>query len=590
MTSASLVQVIDLTDSPPPINNGTRKFRKATDHDVEVTATRASRKRKNGETGRSRTLAESRDRSAEVENAKLEEVVETRRAEGAKGGNGESTKKRSRRSMKSKDKSKDPLENIQQDLPPTLDDSQFFFVDTAPAPVPTGMVFDSGGADGIQPSSSRAPEADKIPLLLLPAHVSVLDAVDDSELPIQIVQPADSDSDAESYIEYLDYDDRLTAGTVRYFETPMEDQKQARFVCKRCGAESDHRARECPVMICLTCGARDEHSTRSCPISKTCFTCGMKGHINKTCPNRHSRDKVSQYDDCDRCGSSTHNTNECPTIWRLYEYVTEREREAILRHRESKQSLALGEGGEGYIAPDEWCYNCGNSGHLGDDCNDSRPHDTPSVPSAFGKFNTFTGPFSDDTVGAPPVHARAPRDWETSDAPINVGKRARNKDRMRMEQRALEIEELADPDDWFGNPRNVRNRGMGGGGVRRDRDRDRDRGRERSGGMKDMKIRFLESARKRDDPPLQGPSLLERVHGGDDKRSRHYRHRDHSRDRGRSGEGNDRRWEGSRSGDREQERHRDGHRGRPGGHERERRTSWEGRGARGPQYRGGYAR
>lgn len=35
------------------------------------------------------------------------------------------------------------------------------------------------------------------------------------------------------------------------------------------------------ALKCLTCGARDEHSTRSCPISKTCYTCGMKGHINK---------------------------------------------------------------------------------------------------------------------------------------------------------------------------------------------------------------------------------------------------------------------------------------------------------------------
>lgn len=35
------------------------------------------------------------------------------------------------------------------------------------------------------------------------------------------------------------------------------------------------------AMKCLTCGASDEHSTRSCPISKTCYTCGMKGHINK---------------------------------------------------------------------------------------------------------------------------------------------------------------------------------------------------------------------------------------------------------------------------------------------------------------------
>jgi hypothetical protein len=71
---------------------------------------------------------------------------------------------------------------------------------------------------------------------------------------------------------------------------------------------------------------RDEHSTRSCPIGKTCFTCGMKGHINKVrgvpssmsvtncapwqnCPNRYSRGRVNNYDDCDRCGSDKHNTN-----------------------------------------------------------------------------------------------------------------------------------------------------------------------------------------------------------------------------------------------------------------------------------------
>ncbi|KAH9062238.1 hypothetical protein EDB87DRAFT_1673943 [Lactarius vividus] len=611
MASASLVQVIDLTDSPPPthINNGTRKIRKSPD----VTATRASRKRENGETGRTRTRAESRGCSPEVDDARLEEGVEIRRAERTKGRNGESTKKRSRRSMKSKEKGKDLVsEDTQQDSPPALGDGQFFFVDTTPAAVPAG-------ANATQSSSSRAPEpeADKTPPLLLPAH-----------LPIQIVQPVDSDSDAESYIEYLDYDDRLTAGTVRYFETPAEEQKQTRFVCKRCGAESEHRTGDCPIMICLTCGVRDEHSTRSCPISKTCFTCGMKGHINR----------VSQYNDCDRCGSHTHNTNECPTIWRLYEYVTEREREAILRHREAKQSLALGEGGEGYIAHDEWCYNCGNSGHLGDDCKDPRPHDTLSAPSAFGQFNTFTGPFS-DTVATPPMHARPPRDWETSqsfgdgwggNAPINVGKRARNKDRMRMEQRALEIEELADPDDWFGNARNVRNRGMGGGSTRRDRDR--------GGGTKDVRIRFLEMARERDDPPHPGPSLLDRVHIDDDRRSRRYRDRDqqHDRDhgerhhrdrdrerdrdrddgepgpglriRGSASRGNDRprrddgdkweewrgddyRWEDNRSGgDREQERYKDGHRERPRGHDRGRRESWEGRGARGPQYRGGYTR
>ncbi|SRR6266404_5824621 len=211
MTSTSIVQVIDLTDSPPLVNNRTRKIRRTPDYDVEATSARASRKRKNGETRRTR--AGSRDRSVEAENARSEEGAETRQAEGVKGGSGGSTKKRNRRSVKSKDKSKDSMysshEDTQQDTIPTFEDSQLFFADTMPAPVPAGMVFDAGGPDTAQSSSSLAPEADKTPPLLLPAHVSVLDSLD--KLPVQIVQPVDSDSDTESYIEYLDYDDRLVS-------------------------------------------------------------------------------------------------------------------------------------------------------------------------------------------------------------------------------------------------------------------------------------------------------------------------------------------------------------------------------------------
>lgn len=50
----------------------------------------------------------------------------------------------------------------------------------------------------------------------------------------------------------------------------------------------------------------------------------------------------------------------------MYEYVDDVQRQEILRSREEKVDLAIGEGGEGYIARDEWCYNCGESGHLGD--------------------------------------------------------------------------------------------------------------------------------------------------------------------------------------------------------------------------------
>ena len=59
-------------------------------------------------------------------------------------------------------------------------------------------------------------------------------------------------------------------------------------------------------------------------------------------------------------------TQECPTLWRVYDYFTSSEKKSTLETRESKSTLKLGEGGEGFIATDEWCYNCGNSGHWGD--------------------------------------------------------------------------------------------------------------------------------------------------------------------------------------------------------------------------------
>ena len=50
----------------------------------------------------------------------------------------------------------------------------------------------------------------------------------------------------------------------------------------------------------------------------------------------------------------------------MYEYVSDDQRLRILQTRETKQHLGIGEGGEGYIGGDEWCYNCGGAGHWGD--------------------------------------------------------------------------------------------------------------------------------------------------------------------------------------------------------------------------------
>lgn len=50
----------------------------------------------------------------------------------------------------------------------------------------------------------------------------------------------------------------------------------------------------------------------------------------------------------------------------MYEYVSDSRRDEIIRIRREKEGLLFGEGGEGFIGDDLWCYNCGDEGHLGD--------------------------------------------------------------------------------------------------------------------------------------------------------------------------------------------------------------------------------
>ncbi|KAL1944111.1 hypothetical protein VTO73DRAFT_3296 [Trametes versicolor] len=453
-----------------------------------------------------------------------------------------------------------------------------FFEDVNPTEVPSiakvreNIAGPSNLIPQTGPSNGTGAEEKDADGLLLPAHVSIAENGDDTNTSTLKV-PTPEGSDDEDYIEYLDYGDDRRAGMVRYWEldklaaSEANASKPTKTVCKNCGAEGEHKTFECPVLICLTCGARDEHSTRSCPISKTCFTCGMKGHINRTCPNRAATraGAYSHYQDCDRCGARTHQTNECPTLWRIYEYVADEERHEILRERDAKRTLALGEGGEGYIATDEWCYNCGGSGHLGDDCND-RPKmfDAPREPSAFSIYNILSGPFSSE---ASRPSQRAPRDWETADAfadghgsvvPMEVGKQGRKKERARLERRAREIEEEDDEDDWFGGAR-ARGRGGGGGGggghsgggggggksSRRDREANSSKANGGGGGNGKIRFDFSHSSTSRDGggrdskrqrvsyDDLPGPSRETdsiQIRGASKKQDR-YGGSNHSRDR-----------------------------------------------------------
>jgi protein AIR1/2 len=209
MSSTAVLEIIDLTDSPPA-DNETQKVPKTADYstnqDPEKSSTRAARKRKNGE------APTCPDGSLEHGHAQSGESTETQHTVDTQESNEEPKGKKKRRSKKNKDKENKylgppPRENTQHDALPTLDNDELFFVDTAPRAVPDDLAFDPARDAKLAPSSPQTlGPPDKIPLLL-PAHVSVLDPGED--LLVRIIQPAESDSDSDSYIEYLDYDDRL---------------------------------------------------------------------------------------------------------------------------------------------------------------------------------------------------------------------------------------------------------------------------------------------------------------------------------------------------------------------------------------------
>ncbi|KAK0491018.1 hypothetical protein IW261DRAFT_1435232 [Armillaria novae-zelandiae] len=315
---------------------------------------------------------------------------------------------------------------------PLPDDSQLFFLDLEPVAV-----------QNVAEKTAKADEQGGPSKLLLPSHVQVLGSV-----PVETLPPYSPDSGDEDYIDYLDYDDRK--GLIRYFDAP--EDKPTKTVCKNCGAEGEHTTYKCPVIICLTCGARDEHPTRSCPISKSCFKCGMKGHINVNCPNKFQhQEPIGNI--CHRCGHRSHIISECPTWWRIYVYISEEnERVQILHARRAKSKAGLGEGGEGYIAEDEWCYNCGVEGHWGDDCTNA-PHayGVPEDCSAFGSNNLHTGPFAkvNEAVVRPTISRRGARDWEKEiDIVDNVGRKGKRK-AIEMLGRSARRQLEDDDDDWF---------------------------------------------------------------------------------------------------------------------------------------------
>ncbi|KAL5636715.1 hypothetical protein ACGC1H_000622 [Rhizoctonia solani] len=423
-------------------------------------------------------------------------------------------------------------------------------------------VTESTQAEVVKPTSDGGTKPNG---LSLPEHVTLWVEGDDAPL-----EDATAALEIEEGIEYLDYEGDQAAGIPRYFAP--ESTTFSKKACRTCGEEG-HIARNCRKLICLTCGERDDHDTRNCPMRVVCFNCGGKGHLLSTCPQ--PRGRVG----CDRCGSSKHIPQRCPEQFKTYVYLSEEERLQLLKRREALKDLAFGDGGEGYIAQHIWCYNCGNSGHWGDDCKDSKPFSMPTEPCAFGSFNASRGPFGDlDNLQGESRDAPRPA-WMDDDPHLqDVGRRAKeaNINRHRVAE-ASRIARDRDDDDWFsraaGSSRNPRQasdrtkdnlpskpkfsfqpRDSGGGSNRplsgghdstRDRDREHDRRRQ-----KDREKGHDNERRKRGRDYEDERQYHRRRDDDDSRRRRDYRDwRDEER-RGRRSDngGSDRRGDRDRHG------------------------------------------
>lgn len=183
-------------------------------------------------------------------------------------------------------------------------------------------------------------------------------------------------SDAEKCLAGLS---RLDGRLLRIFVAPEESKRSrkstggtgsnARYwlkdistVCYRCG-EVGHIEANCPNAAkpkpCNLCGKLG-HDMRDCNMAKICFRCGLPGHISRDCTFRQA---VPRRMLCGICFQSGHHRVSC-----------RRRREDAPSH--NALCMVCGKSGHFMCTEMKWffgvsgvyCFNCGEKGHLGYDC------------------------------------------------------------------------------------------------------------------------------------------------------------------------------------------------------------------------------
>ncbi|MCJ1371206.1 hypothetical protein MMC20_002421 [Loxospora ochrophaea] len=121
--------------------------------------------------------------------------------------------------------------------------------------------------------------------------------------------------------------------------------------CLVCG-NPGHMTQECQSLTCSNCNAREDHFTKNCPKTRKCKNCHERGHDIGQCPYKLGR-LVGKEVECDLCQRIGHEEDDCELQWRT---------SGLPSYAPSTQfNIRL------------CCFECGRSGHLGNDCPTRNP-------------------------------------------------------------------------------------------------------------------------------------------------------------------------------------------------------------------------